>query len=452
MKKFLKYKKNYHSLIKKEINYIFDCLGNALHKKEKYLISHVNANTGEVINNTPIFEDFGDIVPLFLLCKKKSFLKNEFNALDKHLSNDLYHSNNKFHSKNIVHTYDWSDLIYGLILFNKNKKNIKARLHIKKYFDLIKNQIVKKKFISTVGLKFFKLTYFLPICSMNGCAMYPELLIYEKNTPSYKSNLSFAKKIINTWINDQFYKKYNLFPDYLEYKGKKNLFDKIFIFIFKKHIRAKNNSVSLFKQNTNSIASILSIYLITQDQNYKNIIYDWYKALKKNLKKKDNLFVNKWSVNDKKIGVWHSSNFQLVDILCDFNFYLNDKYFIIEAEHIANALIKKLGKFSILPLKKNDATAHCDSQVDFAVSLVKLYKLTKKKKYLKNSIKIMDSVKKYFYKKYGMVEFINTTNKKETTELCKIKFLILSLKGWLAIKYHKNIYEDIEFNNLLNDR
>jgi len=64
----------------------------------------------------------------------------------------------------------------------------------------------------------------------------------------------------------------------------------------------------------------------------------------------------------------------------------------------------------------------------------------------------MNSVKKYFYKKYGMVEYINTASKKETTELCKIKFLILSLKGWLAIKYHKNIYEDIEFNNLLNDR
>ena len=452
MEKFLKYKKNYHSLIKKEISYIFGCLSNALHKKEGYLISHINANTGKAINNSPIFEDFGDIVPLFLLCKKRLFLKNEFKALDKHLRIDLYHSNNKFHSNNIVHTYDWSDLIYGLILFDKNKKNIKARFHIKKYFDLIKNQIIEKKFISTVCVKFLKLTYFLPICSMNGCAMYPELLICEKKTSNYKLNLSIAKKIIATWINDQFYKKYNLFPDYLEYKGKRNFFDEIFIFIFKKHIKAKNNSVSLFKQNTNSIASILSIYIATQDQKYKDIIYDWYKALKKNFKKKDNLFVNKWSINDKKIGVWHSSNFQLVDLLCDFNFYLNDKYFIIEAEKIANALIKKTGKFSILPLKKDSVKAHCDSQVDFAVSLVKLYKLTKKKRYLKNSIKIMNSVKKYFYKKYGMVEFINIKNKKETTELCKIKFLILSLKGWLAIKYHKNIYVDIEFNNLLNDR
>ena len=452
MKKVLKNKKNYHSLVKKEISYIFNCLNNALHEKEKYLVSHINANTGKIINNTPIFEDFGDIVPLFLLCKKKTFLKNEFHALYNHLSIDPYYSNKKFHSSNIVHTYDWSDLIYGLILFNKDKKNIKAKQLIEKYFDLIKKQIIKNKFISTIAIKFFKLTYFLPICSMNGCAMYPELLIYNRKSPNAKSNLIVAEKIIDTWTNDKFYKKYNLFPDYLEYKGEKNFLDSIFLFIFKKHIKTKNNSVSLFKQNTNSIASILSIYIITKDQKYRNMIYDWYKALKKNLKKKDNLFIDKWSISNEKIGVWHSSNFQVIDLLCDFNFYLNDKYFITEAEQIANALIKKSGKFMVLPFKKKDTNAHCDAQVDFAVSLVKLFKLTKKKKYLKNSVKIMNSVKKYFYKKYGMVEFIDTKSKKETTERCKVKFLILSLKGWLAIRYYKNIYKDIEFNNLLNDR
>ena len=446
----IKFKKNYHTLIKKEINYVFGCLSNVLSKDNKYLISHVNANTGKIINSSPIFEDFGDIAPLLILCKKKLLLKNEFNELHKNLSKDLYYSNTKFHSKYIIHTYDWSDLIYGLILYNKDRRNKKAKLHIKKYFNLIRKQITKNRFISTVGVKFFKFLYFLPICSMNGSAMYPELLIYEKTSSNYKINLSLAKKIITTWTNDEFYKKYNLFPDYLEYKGKKNIIDKIIIFIFKKHINNKNNNASLFKQNTNSIASVLSIYIATKDQKYKDIIYNWYEAIKFNLKKKDNLFINEWS--EKKTGVWHSTNFQLVDLLCDFAFYLDNKYFIVEAQKIANALIKEFEKFSVLPLKKNSDRAHCDSQTDFAVSLIKLYKLTKNKKYLKNSIKIMNSVRRYFYRKYGIVEFVYKSSKKEVTPLSKIKFLILSLKGWLAIKYHNDVYKDIEFTNLLNDR
>ena len=445
-----KFKKNYHILVKKEINYVFDCLKNILSKDKKHLISQINAKTGKFIKDSPIFEDFGDIAPLLILCKKKLLLKNEFNELHKNLSKDIYYSNIKFHSKYIVHTYDWSDLIYGLILYKKDKKNIKIEFHIKKYFNLIRNQIIKNKFVSTVGIKFFKFIYFLPICSMNGCAMYPELLIYEKVSPNYKINLSLAKKIISTWTNDKFYKKHNLFPDFLEYKGKKNIIDKIIIFIFKKHINRKNNNATLFKQNTNSIASVLSVYMATKDQKYKDIIYNWYEAIKVKLRKKDDLFINEWS--EKKIGVWHSSNFQLVDLLCDFGFYFGDRYFITEAQKIANALIKQSKKFSVLPLKKNSNRAHCDSQTDFSVSLIKLHKLTKNKKYLKYSIKIMNSIKKHFYKKYGIVEFVYTASKKEVTPLGKIKFLILSLKGWLAIRYHNDIYKDLEFTNLLNDR
>ena len=71
----IKFKKNYHTLIKKEINYVFGCLSNVLSKDNKYLISHVNANTGKIINGSPIFEDFGDIAPLLILCKKKLLLK-----------------------------------------------------------------------------------------------------------------------------------------------------------------------------------------------------------------------------------------------------------------------------------------------------------------------------------------------------------------------------------------
>ena len=162
------------------------------------------------------------------------------------------------------------------------------------------------------------------------------------------------------------------------------------------------------------------------------------------------LFINKWSKNEK--GLWEASNAQLVDLLCDFHFYLKDEYFVFEAEKIANELIKKIDKFHMLPSTEKSDKAHCDQQVDFAVALIKLYKLTKNEKYLNNSIIIMSSIKKYFYKKYGIVEYVNIYDKTESTELCKIKFLILSLKGWLAIKYHDEIYKNKEFTRLLNDR
>ena len=54
--------------------------------------------------------------------QKNSFLTNEFNALNNSLKKTLF-LKQKFHSKNIIHTYDWSDLIYGLILFDLENKN-----------------------------------------------------------------------------------------------------------------------------------------------------------------------------------------------------------------------------------------------------------------------------------------------------------------------------------------
>ncbi len=131
-------------LIEKEINYIFNILDCSIHKIKGHIVSHINANTGKIINDNPIFEDFGDIVPLFVLCKKNSFLTNEFKAINNSLKKDFYFSNKKFHSKNIIHTYDWSDLIYGLILFDLENKNKDENPHIKKYFNLIEKQIEKK--------------------------------------------------------------------------------------------------------------------------------------------------------------------------------------------------------------------------------------------------------------------------------------------------------------------
>ena len=57
----------------------------------------------------------------------------------------------------------------------------------------------------------------------------------------------------------------------------------------------------------------------------------------------------------------------------------------------------------MLPSTEKSDKAHCDQQVDFAVALIKLYKLTKNEKYLNNSIIIMSSIKKnIFIKNMGL--------------------------------------------------
>jgi len=64
----------------------------------------------------------------------------------------------------------------------------------------------------------------------------------------------------------------------------------------------------------------------------------------------------------------------------------------------------------------------------------------------------MAAVKKYMYLPCGMATWVNVHDGTPLDNVCKTKFMILSLKGWLALHNQEKIYQDEEFTKILSDR
>ena len=96
-----------------------------------------------------------------------------------------------------------------------------------------------------------------------------------------------------------------------------------------------------------------------------------------------------------------------------------------------------------------------DSQVDFAVVILKVYELTKDKKYLDAAKNITNGIIKYHKFNKGFIEFVNIKTKEQKGHKIETKFLFLILK--LLILMHniengKKIYKDKLIKDLIRDR
>jgi len=96
-----------------------------------------------------------------------------------------------------------------------------------------------------------------------------------------------------------------------------------------------------------------------------------------------------------------------------------------------------------------------DSQTDFAVVLVKMYELTKEKRYLKAAERIIDGVLKHHKYGKGFAEFVDVENGNQSGSVIETKFLFLFLKILLLLhvsRREERIYKDRLLKDIIRDR
>lgn len=438
----------------KQIEYILNCVESSAFNGER-LNSFYDSVDGRVVDFSSLIEDFGDIVPFLFLCNKKYLAESEFSFLKKSLDNDILHINLKKGKRWIVHTYDWTDLILGLVDYYILSNDVDAKTLATKLIDRWERVFVHEQCVTGQALKLGDKLYSLPLSRGLDVGMFPELLVkysqlIENNKKEIYINLS--RKIIDFFTSSDFFITTGLFPD--SYKIKPNFFEKtIFFYKIKSDLF---NQATLFKNNTNTLASVISIWNETRDGYYLEIIDKWIDGVKNHMTDNDGFIGLKWSKKENKIIHGPGDlNFQVIDLMCDMHNLSGAMKYLNFAKKLADLWLSKQSEIGFIPHylygdKSNYAMS--DTQTDFSVALFKLYALTGEKKYFDCSCLILNAIEKFMYLPHGMANWVDANSGVVIDSTCKTKFLILSLKGWLAKNNVNLIYKDMVFTELLSDR
>lgn len=441
-----------------EIQYILNSASDYAVGKDGALISFFDAQDGSVVDATTMVEDFGDIAPFLWVCGDQDFAQKEFKAVSQILQKNILHVNPRRSHPWMVHTYDWTDLLLGLLDYYEISDESLALEMATKILTIWEKSFYREHNVYGQAIKLKNRLYTLPISRLMNVGMFPELLLKYAECQTEKETADrirgFARSMSLNLTQTDFFKDTGLFPDtIISGNSIKSAIEYAISILTRK--QETHNSCTLFKHNTNAIASFLELWLCTKKTIFMDVIEKWTDGLQKHLLTSDNMVAMRWHKDKGILQGPTDHNFQVVDLMCDIYHHTNDQKYLDLAISVADAWIKVQSSIGFMPHHIEGARskhAMSDSQTDFSVAFLKLGALTGEKKYISAAERIMEAIKKYMYLPCGMATWVDVQTGTPIDTTCKTKFMILSLKGWLALNNQERIYKDEHFTNLLSDR
>jgi hypothetical protein len=209
------------------------------------------------------------------------------------------------------------------------------------------------------------------------------------------------------------------------------------------------------KNNTNPIFSFLELYKVDRDATIKSDIYKWVEATKKIMSSgKGGLYSSiELTGNNIKMDVDLTSNFAVIDVLCDCAWVFKEDRFLRMAREIADFWLSlQSSSTGLFPLTPKSKSSYLDSETDMIIALIKLYELTGEVKYKESAEKTFEGILQFHHAKRGYVLSVDINNGKILNPIVKTKFVSLLLKPFILFISGRDIYKTPWLHNLLKDR
>ena len=438
--------------------YIADALGRfALH--DGRLLRFYDAETGAPLDTSPIFEDFGDVAPFLWLIGRQDLANAEFEALKGALAADPVHVNPWRRSQWMISTYAWTDLMLGLLDHHRLAHSREALELADSVLAIWLGRFCRKGVAYGRGVKIGSRVVPLPFSTLIDIGMLPELLVNRACIdPRHRDAnlLQHAHDIVGGWIADCFFERNGLFPNIFvdapkRGGGMQRLFGAVAV-----GVKPEKAAVAtLFKHNTNALASVLSVWKATGDEALLDAIAKWTDSCHSLLADDTGMIAMQWQEGVGIVEGPRDNNFQVVDLMCDVAHATGQERYLDMARSVADPWLARRSALGLIPHQLRGSysgRAMSDSQTDFSVALLKLERLTGEGRYGQAATDIMDSVARHMYKRCGMVNWVALETGQTIDNVCKTKFFVLSVKAWLALANRERIYSDERFTELLSDR
>ena len=433
------------------------------------------------ISNRSIIDNFDDIIPFLEYFNEKEIIFSQLNLLE----NSSYEK--ELSIGGIIYSYKIDEYLGGLNNIYKNLNSEKAKCLLDNAIYKTKNYFIKNNNIYDIyDLQKQKRSNFYSSWSSGLLETFLEI-----DTDKFKrnENISLVEPILKNWLNDNFYKKYNIFPfrsstikSYylieeinnkfkrycLEYPSRiterKNLFKK---FLFDTEIIFKLKTLSnrflnsghwaqLMKSNTTPVFTMIELYRLTNNEYWEREISSWIDSAVDKFTDAKFTPYSYWYTSNKKRTPSLVAGFILIDVLCDsFMFVKKEQKWIDIASKISQQCLRWSWANHLIPMSPNMKFNHIDNQVDFSISIRKLSEIIGNNKLRNQSFKIMEAVLNLQNSEDGFYTHIyeNGQNKYIGENNIDPKYNGLLLKGLIhLLEKDKNIYDNEKLIDLFKDR
>lgn len=443
-------------------------------------LEYTDLTSGSMQGNVMV-DDFGDYLPfMFWLgeltdkrfkswAEKKAKLTIDKYQMPNGLFCTSFRKKGMFPKKSNFKTFDadkMSDTSLGVNLLHDLTKDDSFKESLSKFFiGLEKTMTSKKGFIYYKSTPLFK----IPFSMGKYCGLYIEELskLYEKTKD--KKQLNYAIKLSSPWINNSFFNKHGLFP-FICMNPLIKLPSEI---LFRKKTSFTFDTAMLSKSNTNLIFGLTRLYRITKNKKLGNALDNWVDSIESNILTDNDVCLSIWNPKRTYDLIYLGADHAAVDSLLEIYLSTKNKKSLKLAEKITKGWLNYQSKEGIIqetPIKYNTSKisklmknysmtspgiSRLDSQTDFAIMVLKIYELTKNKKYLTSAKKITEGILHSHKYKKGFAEFVEIKNKSIKGRKIETKFLFLLIKLLVLMDQvikGKKIYKDSKIKDIIRDR
>ena len=423
------------------------------------------------VSKRTLFDNFDDIVPFFIYFGETDFLLSQVKIIRKQGESliSLCAENGVLVTRNID---EWFGGLHSL--WEKTGDRITYGL-LKESVEFVLTKVIRNDFLSAAYYpeSGYHATYYE--CWSSGL-----LETFCEMRAEFPQAFEQAQRILKTWLQEDYFLKYMLFP-YRVFSSpiKRNIQKKLLSnfspirrysmppppfgrgigyalkAILKKVIFHASNGLysQLMKSNSTCAFTLLEFFKATNDNLWSDTLLKWINSAIHFFCDQGKVFME---VNPKS-GVRRDAGitpaFIIVDVLCDTLFFAvdlfkNDKERLLKkAKNILDYHWDNRLENGLLPYHDNGLFAHIDSQVDFAVSLRRYFELSGDEDYKHKSIKLTKRVIDQHYSPDGYYTYSGEI----TDNVIDPKYNALLLKGIInLITIDDPIYPD--FYSLFKDR
>lgn len=391
-------------------------------------------SAGDWLDPAPVYADYGDIVPFLLHFGEKELVRTQLDRALSHVDGGIFSHEG---STRLFFNHDW---LLGLLDAYRQTEDDSYLEVAKTAATTLQERYVRDGLLLNEQISWKSVRSFLGAADpFNGgfIELYLELFEITKDEQYYK----WASALADAWISNKTFLAEGLFP--FIRSARYGLLDKVLL-------GGLGQTFRLFKDNTNLLFGLASLYEWDQEERWKMSIERWIRGFSGSFHEGGKVYgmIKKGERTQADLR----AAFSALDLLCDLHQLGVGKDTVgpIIAE-IAEYWLARQWENGLWPLSESRLCSHLDANTDLAVALTKVFSVTGDERYWQAYARAKEAIPTLHECDFGYVLSVDQEGC-QVDSLIKIKYQSLILKLELLPDNPTDVYQDPQLKLLVRDR
>lgn len=390
---------------------------------------------GKLDSGNLLVPDFGDVLPYLYYFGLKEFCETQIQYADSSLRQGLFVRGGKVR---LFLNHDW---LFGLLELYRLTGRIDYLDKLEKGLQTVSSNYFYNNKLTDEPFSYSGITSFLGRSKeFNGG--YIELYSELSSCTSNKTYLEVAENLAKGIESDPLFHKTGLIGRKLS----------VYFPVADRVLRVfSNQSVKLFKGNTNTIYGVLALYKQSPEVRWRELLLAWVDGFEKYFWNHGMVYLE-LDNRMRPRNVSLKAAFSALDLLVQL--YENkilprSKLYLVH--EIARSWIRKRWANGLFPLAPGGNKDHLDANTDMAIAISRLGHVTGDSEYFDIALEVKESIWKNHMTDFGLVNQISDKGEFVDPRIY-VKYQSLYLKLVIIEKFGFRAFEDPVLEALLQDR